>query len=96
MFSWLSQETAAVGRAGALTMHRLFMHPQPVVMVCTGHALAAGALILLTGDTRIGVRDDFKIGLNETAIGLALPTFALELAKACVPAEQLTADVIQA
>ncbi len=34
---------------------------------------------MLTGDTRIGVRGDFKIGLNETAIGLALPTALAEI-----------------
>ena len=90
------EQAAAMRSAGAWTMHRLFVHPQPVVMACTGHALAAGALILLTGDTRIGVRGDFKIGLYETAIGLALPTFGLELAKARMPAGQLTANVIQA
>jgi enoyl-CoA hydratase len=90
------EQAAAMRSAGAQTMHRLFMHPQPVVMACTGHALAAGALILLTGDTRIGVRGDFKIGLNETAIGLALPVYGLEFAKARMPADQLTANVIQA
>ncbi len=90
------EQAAAMRRAGARIMHRLFVHPQPVVIACTGHALAAGALILLTGDTRIGARGDFKIGLNETSIGLALPTFGLELAKARMPATQLTANVIQA
>ena len=45
------------------------------------HALAAGALLLLTGDYRIGTAGDFKIGLNETQIGLALPAFGLELAR---------------
>lgn len=89
------EQAAAMRSAGAKTMHRLFMHPQPVVMACTGHALAAGALILLTGDTRIGVRGDFKIGLNETAIGLALPVYGLEFAKARMPADQLTANIIQ-
>ena len=89
------ERAAAMRSAGARTMHRLFMHPQPVVMACTGHALAAGALILLTGDTRIGVRGDFKIGLNETAIGLALPVYGLEFAKARMSADQLTANIIQ-
>ena len=84
------EQAAAMRSAGAWTMYRLFMHPRPVVMACTGHALAAGALILLAGDTRIGVRGDFKIGLNETAIGLALPTYGVELAKARMPAGQLT------
>ena len=32
-------------------------------------------------DTRIGAEGTFKIGLNETAIGMALPQFALALAE---------------
>ncbi|MDP7548306.1 MAG: enoyl-CoA hydratase, partial [Alphaproteobacteria bacterium] len=58
-----------------------YMHPQPVIIGCTGHAVAAGALLLCAGDYRIGVSGDYRIGLNETAIGLGLPTFGLELAR---------------
>ena len=67
--------------AGAELLLKIYMHPQPVIIGCTGHAVAAGALLLLTGDYRVGVSGDFKIGLNETAIGLSLPTFGLELAR---------------
>ena len=48
---------------------------------CTGHALAMGAVALLAADLRVGPLGDFKIGLNEVAIGLTLPTFATELAR---------------
>ena len=67
--------------AGAELAMKTYMHPQPVIMGCTGHAVAAGALFLLAADYRIGVSGDFKIGLNETSIGLSLPTWALELTK---------------
>ncbi len=52
----------------------------PVVAACTGHALAAGALILLSCDVRIGSDRPCKIGLNEVAIGMTLPDWALTLA----------------
>jgi len=55
--------------------------PVAVVVACTGHALAAGALILLAADYRIGQSGDYKIGLNEVAIGLSLPEFATVLAR---------------
>ncbi len=71
---------ALVGAGGELLM-KAYLHPQPLVIGCTGHAVAAGALLVLTGDTRIGSRGDFKIGLNEVAIGLTLPAFAVELAR---------------
>ena len=46
-----------------------------------GHALAAGALLLLTTDVRIGSDSPAKIGLNEVAIGMPLPIFAVEFAR---------------
>ena len=65
--------------AGARLLMRLYGLPQPLVVAATGHAVALGALCLLTGDYRIGASGDFRIGLNETAIGLALPPFAVML-----------------
>jgi len=60
---------------------RLYEFPIPVVIGCTGHALAMGAVLLCAADLRIGAAGAWKIGLNEVAIGLALPVFALELAR---------------
>ena len=40
-----------------------------------------GSLLLLACDSRIGVRGEFKIGLNEVAIRMTLPIFAVELAR---------------
>ena len=61
---------------------KLFGHEQPLVVGTPGHAVALGAFLLLSADYRIGVEGDFKIGLNETAIGLTLPAFGVELARA--------------
>jgi len=69
-----------VGRGAELLM-RLYGFPRPVVAGCTGHALAAGALLLLSCDTRIGVDTDVKIGLPEVGIGMPLPRFGVELAR---------------
>ncbi|MEM7253356.1 MAG: crotonase/enoyl-CoA hydratase family protein [Pseudomonadota bacterium] len=68
-------------RNGRDLILRLYLHSQPVVMACTGHALAAGALLLLAADYRVGAEGDFKLGLNESAIGLSLPPFGVELAR---------------
>jgi enoyl-CoA hydratase len=68
-------------RGGGELALRLYEFPLPVVAACTGHAIAMGAVLLLASDTRIGVRGDFKIALNEVAIGLTLPMFAVELAQ---------------
>ena len=37
--------------------------------------------MLLASDVRVAARGDFKIGLNEVAIGMGLPIFAVELAR---------------
>lgn len=71
----------AMSLAGARLMMRLYGLPQPLVVAAPGHAIALGAFCLLTGDYRIGIEGDFRIGLNETAIGMSLPPFGLMLAQ---------------
>ena len=68
-------------RSGALLCKRLLGFPTPVVIACSGHALALGALLLLTADYRIGIQGNYKIGTNEVAIGMPLPHFGVELAR---------------
>jgi len=77
-------------------MLRLYGFPRPVVVACTGHALAAGAILLLVADHRIGAAGDFKIGLNEVAIQMTLPVFAMELARARLSKRHFTAATTQA
>ncbi|HYB99437.1 MAG TPA: crotonase/enoyl-CoA hydratase family protein [Candidatus Limnocylindrales bacterium] len=67
---------------GAHLFLRMYEFPRPIVLACTGHALAAGAVWLTACDWRVGADVEAKIGLNEVAIGLPLPIFALELARA--------------
>jgi enoyl-CoA hydratase len=78
-----------VASGGELLM-RLFVHPQPVVVAVTGHALAAGALLVAACDLRIAADVPAKIGLNETAIGMPLPRFARELAEDRLARQHLT------
>ena len=52
----------------------------PVVAACTGSAVAAGALTLLGCDVRVGADIPAKIGLNEVAIKMVLPDWALTIA----------------
>ena len=67
--------------AGARLVERLLAYPYPVLTVCTGHAYPAGAFLMLAADVRLGVEGAFRIGLNETAIGMTVPRFAVELAR---------------
>ena len=78
-------------RAGALVSMRLYELERPVVAACTGHALAAGAILLMSADVRVGAAGPFKIGLNEVAIGMPIPVFAAELARDRLSRRHLTA-----
>ncbi len=69
-----------VADGGAL-VHRLYGSSVPVVAACTGHALAAGALVLLGCDVRVGADIDAKVGLNEVAIKMVLPDWAFTIAE---------------
>lgn len=75
------QASSALVKEGARLSMRLFGLPLPTVAGCTGHALAAGAILLNACDVRIGATGDFKIGMNEVSIGMPLPIFAVELAR---------------
>lgn len=60
---------------------RIFGSDKPVIVASPGHGIAAGALLMLSGDYRIGVAGDFKYGLNESAIGMVLPQYGMDLAR---------------
>jgi enoyl-CoA hydratase len=73
--------------AGARFLMRLYGSPLPTVAACTGHALAV--------DERIGPSDvPAKLGLNEVAIGMPLPIFAVELARDRLSPAHLTAATL--
>jgi len=68
-----------VADGGDLVRH-LWGSAVPVVAACTGSAVAAGALTLLGCDVRVGADVPCKIGLNEVAIKMVLPDWALMIA----------------
>lgn len=86
----------AMVSAGAELAVALARHPAPVVLGCTGHALAMGAVLLLAADLRVGAAGDFKIGFNEVALGMAPPLFLVELARERLSRRHLQRAVVQA
>ena len=68
-------------RVGARLTERLLSFPFPVVAACSGHGIAMGSFVLMSTDVRIGVDGPFRIGMNEVAIGMTLPYFAVEIAR---------------
>lgn len=95
MMSGPDHATALLKRGSALLM-RLYGAAIPLVIACTGHALAGGALVVLTGDARIGAAGPFQIGLNEVRIGLPVPVLAMELARDRLTPAELPRATLQA
>jgi enoyl-CoA hydratase len=61
--------------------HRMLSFPTPIVVACTGHAIAMGVFLVLAADYRIGAEGPFKIGANEVAIGITMPHFGVEMCR---------------
>ena len=71
-------DTALLVEEGFVLGIRLLEYPAPVIIGCTGHAVAMGAFLLLCGDYRVGVDGPFRIVANEVAIGMTMPFTAIE------------------
>ena len=73
--------SVAMLRGGFELSYRLLSYPKPVVMACTGHAIAMGSFLLCSGDHRI-TAPAYNIQANEVAIGMVMPYAALEVVEA--------------
>jgi enoyl-CoA hydratase len=71
-------------KAGAELALRLMSYPFPTIGVMEGHAFPMGTFLLLACDVRLGTAGTSRMGLNEVAIGIAPPSFAIELARSRV------------
>ncbi len=75
---------------GSTMARRMLSHPFPIIVACSGHAVAKGAFILLSADYRVGIDGPFNIGLNEVQIGMTMHHVGIELAR-----DRLTKAVFQ-
>lgn len=96
MFSQPPEVIAGILRLGGELVARIAGFATPVVIACSGHAVAQGAFTLLAADVRLGVEGAFKFSVNEVAIGLTIPHYGVEIARmrlsaACFRQATLTA-----
>jgi enoyl-CoA hydratase len=66
---------------GMLLLEKIYLHPQPVVAACEGHAIGMGVFLLLVSDYRIGALGEFVLKLPETAIDMPFNATLRTLAK---------------
>ena len=80
---------AFIDRFGEV-MLRVFRCARPMVAAINGHAIAGGCVLALQCDWRVMVdAPEARIGLNETQLGIGLPSSVLEPLKLAVPAASL-------
>jgi enoyl-CoA hydratase len=85
---------ASLSSQGFVLFGEMLSAPIPIVAACTGHALAAGALLLLATDYKIGQPGTYQVGLNETRIGIALPQEAIDMARFRLSTNHLAAATL--
>ena len=91
-----SESAVALVTAGSTLSRRMLSFPFPIIGACSGHAIAKGAFLLLSCDHRIGCLGNFKLGLNEVAIGMTMHQAGIEIARNRVPTNYLSRSVINA
>ena len=80
----------------ARTMLRVFAYPVPTVAVCTGHAIAGGAMLTFACDRRYVINGNYRIQMNELAIGIPLPSWMLLIGQSAIPVEFQTETFLHA
>lgn len=78
------------------TMLRVFTFPVPCIAAVTGHAIAGGAFLAYACDERFMAAGPYKLHVNEVAIALPLPTWALAIAQSAIPRRWHTEAILQA
>lgn len=63
-------------------LHKLYACPLPLVAAVNGHAIAAGFVLALTGDYRVGTASPCKLGLTEARAGIPFPAAAMAIVQA--------------
>src|SRR3982074_1989072 len=76
-----AQDQYLMVKAGAELALRILSFPTPVVAPCHGNAFPMGAFLIMSADHRIAAEGNYRIGMNEVAIGLTVPRFAIEIAR---------------
>jgi enoyl-CoA hydratase len=62
--------------------HRtLVAFPKPTVAMVQGHAIAGGLVLALACDRRLALDGDYRVGMNEVAIGASFPRIAFEIVR---------------
>jgi enoyl-CoA hydratase len=69
----------------ARTLLRVFSLPLPTVAVCSGHAVAGGAMLSFSCDLRFVVDGPYRVQMNEMLVGIPFPSWMLLIGRSAIP-----------
>ena len=75
------QDAMELTSKGSKFARRIMAHPRPVIMAAPGHTIAMGAFLALACDYSMIKAGDYKVGLNETLIGMTMHNFGIEMGR---------------
>lgn len=75
------QQRETVRAMNSIIAH-LYDFPLPLVAAVNGHAIAAGFVLILACDYRIGSETGCKVGMTEIRAGIPFPSATMEIVKA--------------
>lgn len=79
------QDAMTLTSIGSKFARRMMAFPRPVILAAPGHTIAMGAFLALAADYSMIMDGDFKIGLNESLIGMTMHNFGIEMGRYHLP-----------
>lgn len=68
----------------ARTILRVFSLSLPTIALCTGHAVAGGAILAFSCDLRFALEGPYRIQMNEAVIGIPFPSWMLLVGRSAI------------
>jgi enoyl-CoA hydratase len=75
---------------------RVFSFPAPTIALCSGHAVAGGAMLFFACDLRFVIDGPYRIQMNEMMIGIPLPSWMLMIGRFALPAQVFVEALLHA
>lgn len=86
----------ALAETFARTLLRVFSLPVPTTAVCSGHAVAGGAMLFMACDLRFAVDGPYRIQMNEMVTGIPFPSWMLLIGRFAVPSQDFVEAFLHA
>lgn len=84
LYNYDRHTSEAFWRSFVKMIEVLIRFPKPLITAINGHSPAGGCIIAICCDYRLMVQGDFRIGLNEVPVGIAVPQVIFDIYRHCI------------